>query len=403
MSLLAPANTIDSAAASRVGVVSTGRRGTGNIKSLTSLRFLAAALLVFYHLGQSQLAKGAPAFFDFIESCALDQGVSFFFVLSGFILHYSYPVLGSRGDAWRFLLSRFARVWPAHIAAIVLFLIVGADLWLPSGSKFPWITVANLSMLHAWVPQARCYFSLNAPSWSISTEWLFYLAFPFLVRDWRLTGARKLAASALITAGVFGLCYFLYLHGTHTPIMNVYHAWIYINPCSRLFEFVLGMATANVFMNMQDKKLEFRFKTASLLELTAFALAVLNLYLTPLLLGPNHADSLNPLVHWLEHSSGAPLYACLILIMAFQRGWLSRTFSVGPMVFLGEISYSVYLVHWIVLQYLQGWQSQLQSVPTWCGCAIYWLIVIALASGIFTFVERPARQIMRGWIGKSAV
>src|SRR5271163_1957108 len=142
MSLLAPANTIDSAAASRVGVVSTGRRGTGNIKSLTSLRFLAAALLVFYHLGQSQLAKGAPAFFGFLESCALDQGVSFFFVLSGFILHYSYPVLGSRGDAWRFLLSRFARVWPAHIAAIVLFLIVGADLWLPSGSKFPWITVA---------------------------------------------------------------------------------------------------------------------------------------------------------------------------------------------------------------------------------------------------------------------
>jgi peptidoglycan/LPS O-acetylase OafA/YrhL len=396
MSLLTPSKILDSAAASTGGALSAPRRMGGNIKSLTSLRFLAAALLVFYHLGQSELAKGAPAFFGFTNSCALEQGVSFFFVLSGFILHYSYPDLSTTGDGWRFLLSRFARVWPAHIAAIVLFLMAGATFWLPQGSKWPWITVSNICLLHAWVPQARCYFSLNSPSWSISTEWFFYLAFPMLIRNWRTTWAQKLIGSAILTATIFGLCYFLYLYGTRTPIMNVYHAWIYINPCSRLFEFVLGMATAQLFMQRREK--DFPSPIASVAEVVVFSLAALNLYLTPFFLGPHHASSLNPLVHWLDHASGAPLYAAVIFIFAFQRGLLSKALAVRPMVFLGEISYSVYLVHWITLQYAQVWQEQLQAMPVWASCGLYWLVVLTLASGIFAFIEKPARQLVRGWL-----
>src|SRR5688500_18317145 len=84
------------------------------IDALTSLRFVAAALIVLHH---------SRGLFDFDQSLGdpfqLSQAVSFFFVLSGFILTYVYPSLGDTG-ARRFFLARVARIWPAHVAAFLL-------------------------------------------------------------------------------------------------------------------------------------------------------------------------------------------------------------------------------------------------------------------------------------------
>src|SRR5690242_19654398 len=82
--------------------------------ALTSLRFVAAALIV---LGHSQGTFGIPK--DAWAPFVMSQGVSFFFVLSGFILTYVYPSLKLFGIR-RFLLARFARIWPAHITAFIL-------------------------------------------------------------------------------------------------------------------------------------------------------------------------------------------------------------------------------------------------------------------------------------------
>jgi peptidoglycan/LPS O-acetylase OafA/YrhL len=83
------------------------------LAALTSLRFLAAAAIVYHHV------MGAWAF-PRVPQFHFAQGVSFFFVLSGFILTYRYPVLRDWREIRRFWLARFARIWPAHATSLVI-------------------------------------------------------------------------------------------------------------------------------------------------------------------------------------------------------------------------------------------------------------------------------------------
>src|SRR5437764_15296156 len=81
---------------------------------------------------------------------ALHNGVSFFFVLSGFIIAYAYPKLDSKDEVFKFVVARIARIWPAHLAALLLLLAL---------VKFPLdhTLVANALLLHAWVPSQSWY------------------------------------------------------------------------------------------------------------------------------------------------------------------------------------------------------------------------------------------------------
>ncbi len=151
---------------------------------LTTLRFFAAAMIVVYH---SAGLFGFPE--QFHINIYLDQAVSFFFVLSGFILTYVYPRLDTFRDCRRFWFARFARVWPAHIAAFIFFgCLLGFSV---STSTSVLVTAFNLLLVQAWIPIEKIFFSYNPVSWSISTELAFYLAFPVLIRNWERTWAAE--------------------------------------------------------------------------------------------------------------------------------------------------------------------------------------------------------------------
>ena len=116
----------------------------------------------------------------------LHQGVSIFFVLSGFILTYVYPELPNAQAAVRFLRARVARIWPGYVATtIIAVLLYPAHIF-----GLDWITrvarsLVNLAMLQSWWPAGPFFYSINGPSWSISTEFAFYCAFPFLIYRFR--------------------------------------------------------------------------------------------------------------------------------------------------------------------------------------------------------------------------
>ena len=165
------------------------------------------------------------------------QGVTFFFVLSGFILTYVYPELPTGAATMRFWRARVARVWPAHVASLVLGLVLLQYGWDTSTA------IANLLMVQAWIPVSKYYFSYNAVSWSISAEFFFYLAFPFLLYKWDSTWRIKLAASGLIVVLLVVMVTVLalpsYGHSAvpADAVKVTQHGILYINPVTRIFEF----------------------------------------------------------------------------------------------------------------------------------------------------------------------
>jgi peptidoglycan/LPS O-acetylase OafA/YrhL len=146
---------------------------TTKLDALTSLRFFAAAMIV---LGHSHRLFGS---FGAATTFSLAQGVSFFFVLSGFILAYNYPVLKTPVQIAGFFKARFARIWPAHLAAIALLFILTGDFNIGglTQDQAVFTALANLFLIQSFVPLRDVFLTFNGVAWSISTEMFFIWSF----------------------------------------------------------------------------------------------------------------------------------------------------------------------------------------------------------------------------------
>ncbi len=358
------------------------------LNALTSLRFFAAAIVVLLH--------ASPLFglqVDPWKPLALNNGVSFFFVLSGFILTYVYGEQ-PRLDRGRFMLARVARIWPAHIAALILFLLMASPIkWQQSGWDV-WLT--NITLTHGWAARPRFYHSFVGPSWSVSVEFAFYLCFMFLVQRLKQTWPWKLALA-------FGLVILTALLATLWQPNDVtlgenHHYWIsglmYFSPYARLFEFVLGMATA-LFWRQTASKFQWGPVTGSLLEVATLLLALLvmsqaNTWSAAL----NDARGIGkPSAVWLRSGGAACLaFAVLILVMAQERGWLSRLLGHKLPVLFGEISYSIYLLHMPLLALWERQACWLTAQTGWMGFVLFSVMVLAGSYLMWALIECPCRR-----------
>ena len=203
-----------------------------SLNSLTSLRFVASLCIVIYH-AKSQF----PFLVDITKEFELSQGVSFFFVLSGFILTYAHNDL-CLVNSKPYLISRFWRIYPVHIFALVTLyaLIPGQTLFFRGWQ----VALAYLTMTHGWIPIERFYFVWNSPSWSISTEWFFYICLPALL----MTSRKRIFFPVMITLlSLVGTC--MLAGYSKLPLSSAEgvssHGLLYINPLARMFEFALGI------------------------------------------------------------------------------------------------------------------------------------------------------------------
>lgn len=365
------------------------------LAALTSLRFFAAAAIV---VGHTQGCFGIPP--HFTEPFNHCQAVSFFFVLSGFILAWVYPALDGPGVK-SFLLARFARIWPAHLAALLLVLLL-----VPPGERFLhettrwWMLAANLSLTHAWIPFKACGYHFNTVSWSISTEAFFYLCFPLLIYRWRQTWWWKLLFAAGLTAGMIAFCNVAHIPDGLGPLRDgvSVHVLIYNHPLTRLFEFVLGMTMLLLFQALRPR-IRLTTTAGTALEGATVLLAVLLMYYSGRVstaVQQAFPSVGEPGVLWLFPSGlCAPLFGCLIVVMALNRGLLSRALSHPVFVLLGEISYSVYLLHLLIVQGYLRHQPALAWIPNPLKLLLYWGLVLLVSYLMWRFVEKPCRQFLR--------
>jgi len=360
------------------------------LDALTSLRFFAAAMLVLFH-ADLFLNKSTHVF----QGIALKQGVSFFFVLSGFILFYNYPVLKNATERAKFFIARFARIWPAQAAVIpIILLMVPTSLLGAHGIKLFSIIASGLLMVQSYIPNWRYYLGINAPAWSISTEFFFYLLFPFLIVNWGKTWLPKLCAAAGFTiAAMFAAGYVgsLPFSGENRQLCNYL---VYINPFARLFEFELGMLSAYVFRNVRTS-FESNIPGINLLQIASLALVALALLLCPLPLHELGKPIPSPLANWVDGSGGCLAFALLVFSMAFSRGLIAKALSHPSLVLLGEISYSMYLLHWVLFMFLSMHLADGSiHVAPWAYLSGFAVTLLGSSYLMYRFVEKPCRRFL---------
>ena len=357
------------------------------LNALTSLRFIAAAMTVFHH-SRDQFGFTYDAHW-------LGNGVSFFFVLSGFILTYVYPSLPDGKSVKRFLIARFARIWPAHVASLfILLALIPAQEWLPQLQNPLLVAAANLTMVHSWIPSREYYFSFNSPSWSISTEFLFYLLFPLFLFRWERSWPVKMLGAAFWLCALVIACNVAQVTPENLVRQRNYaEEWIYIHPLGRVFEFLLGMTTAVLWRSVRSA-IALSVCRATVAESLAVLLTVFSLSVSGTLGQALSAYVGGAGATWIMSSGTAPCFALLILAMATERGLISQLLSHPVFVFLGEISFSIYLLHQILLRYYQGHSRAFSEMPGWVLYAVFWGITVMMAYMVWRLVELPGRRIL---------
>jgi peptidoglycan/LPS O-acetylase OafA/YrhL len=222
-------------------------------------------------------------------------------------------------------------------------------------------------------------------SWSISTEFGFYLLFPLLAMNFERTWHWKLLGSALLAAGIIAACEWLALPGYTDQTLTISnHGLVYIFPLARLFEFILGMSVSLAFLRMRD--LDGSKLSWTAVEVGSVALAVANACSIGLLWSKHSA-----LNEYFLHSGSALSLALVVLVFALQKGYVSQLLTIRPLVYLGEISYSIYLLHAI----LYGVVSQRLAGDAIDDHLAFWPLLLVSSMLMYEGVEGPLRTRLR--------
>lgn len=358
------------------------------LNALTSLRFFAAAMIVFHHsLGLGLFGLTDPPGYISVWG----QGVSFFFVLSGYILAYVYPKFDSWPQIRQFWRARIARVWPA-LAFSFLFAI-----WFLSLEWNSRTAIANLLMVNSWIPYPNYFYSYNAPSWSISTEFFFYLTFPFLIHRWGKTAMPKLLGAGLVVVTMVLVADLSRIpNSSHSDNDLTMQALLYISPLARLLEFTFGLFVASWWASSRQRVRWSEWR-ATAYEIAAIAAVIGSMLLMPVLTDVCYEIfGGNAIYIWMTGSGSMFASGVLIYVIAIGRGRISAWLSRPALVLLGEISFSLYLLHQVLLRFYHGNMIAFPHVPSLLSFTIFWMVLLLSSYVVWALVEMPLRKLILG-------
>lgn len=383
-------NTPVSTPETQVTVPGLGRLGperdgtaqvTPRLDSLTSLRWWAAFGVFIFHMRVFAPVPWLQAFAGFGN-----YGVAFFFILSGFVLTWSArPGTSTKNFYWR----RFARIYPAHIVALLLAIPVFYSI-LP-GHDEPWVKPVSLGILllsvflvQGWSNDPQILFSGNPAAWTLTVEFFFYAIHPWVIRLMRLlstAGLRVMLVGVVLVA-------FLY---RALVVFSPEGWWALLpTPMIRVSEFFLGMGIAMLLRRGVSLRI------SPLIPLVLLA-GYMGALVSMRILGT--APHLVYMIERFEAETFIVLFA--LLIFAFAQSDLRG----GPSVFrqrwmvkLGEWSFAFYLLHATVMYtFLAIFGAQSFGVSNLVWYPVILTIGLIGAWALYRLVEAPVERRMRKW------
>lgn len=367
---------------------------TGEIRALTGLRIVAAMWVVLFHF-RPLIWDASPRLKDDLAPLfnAGAQGVDLFFILSGFVLTWNY--LERMGPGWstratlHFLWLRLSRVWPIylvtmHIAALwIIFTLHVGTTPSPDVEKLTAISyVRQLFMVQLWFEPFFDGTSWDGPAWSISAEWLAYLLFGLAIlvifRMATVTRARTLLLLAFLASLPPTI---LLLASGH-----FYTPWSWLPRI--VAQFLAGALACAAVRRLRLTDHSRRIAGYCAIGITAVIVAILYYY------------DAHPVDGMIDPGGVVDvLFMPLVVTLAIGVGSLPALLSTRLLVYGGQISFSLYMVHelvhtswnWVVAEYHLDLPKAVQKF------VVVGLIAAALGASMLLFhtVEEPARRWMR--------
>jgi len=344
---------------------------TKKLDQLTFIRFVAAILVVIWHFGRDIFPFNSYAVAFFKNG---DLGVSFFFFLSGFVMILAYGHK-KKIDFYEYLKKRIARIYPVFVLAALLLLLnklISNITYL----NFKGLAL-HLSMLQAWIPDYQLTYNIAA--WTLSVEFLFYLLFPIIYN-------RFYSNSTISKRVVFGIVFIWILTQlidyiatpslffTYKNQIKIYYEYLRLHPLMHLNQFLVGNLVGIFFIKSKQKR-------------NYDLLIVINLFLIFIML--NYFSALN-----LFHGLALILFAPFIFLISSNTGKITKVLKTKPLIFLGEISYGIYILQFPVF-YLLGKVFKHYNYDNRLMIFYISTVILIIFSAIsYMYFEKPMRRMI---------
>jgi len=333
---------------------------------IDGLRSVAVLSVLFYHIDSSILPGGYT-------------GVDVFFIISGFLIssHIFYEINHKNNFSFKkFYLRRIKRILPAllfmTIAVIVAGFFIFTNFYFQSLGEQAFATTLSYSNIYFYFTSS--YFDVDASlkpllhTWSLGVEEQFYLVWPAIIVAMSLFS--KKAKKLVVGLFIILIISFLF-NGLFSQDLN---AIFYLMPF-RMFEFSVGAIIAVLLQNDSTERASDNNIFVNLISLFGLLLIIAPMfYLTDRSVFPYY-NAIPTVI-----GSGILLY--------YRRGIVNQALSLRPLVFIGLISYSLYLYHWPVIVFTKYQFSDLSNT-NYYGIVISVSFILAILS--YHLIEKPFR------------
>jgi peptidoglycan/LPS O-acetylase OafA/YrhL len=384
------------------------------IHPLTSLRGIAALLIVINHMTLLMLPLGLTLAKPALIKTGI-LGMTTFFVLSGFVMYYNYAhrIASNRSKGIsQFAFARVARLYPLMIAYVLINFILNVSRSLSSGNAseislyvttLPLYLIGVQSWLYAVVNDVNVTVSqyFGNPAWSVSTELFFYVLFipvialrnanaPSISRGLFILFASIAARGAFLAFADSGAVqHWIAARLGESSSLSVYAWLVYYCPYGRCFEFFAGMGIAEIWLARRRRgdsvladRLGLLAGGCGLAYIGASFLSGITFSMPSLFEGTA--------IHFFYIVAVPPA----IYFLCRERGMGAKILSLTPLLFIGDISYSLYLIHTLVFPLFAVDSATPLSLhlPMVAGrCIAFLTITMVLSALVYRTLEKPAR------------
>ena len=321
-----------------------------NINSLNYLNYfrgVASIIVILYHIKDNiDIEADSKLYFLFSKGYL---AVDFFFILSGFVISYSYQNLSNKDEIIKYLKKRFLRIYPLHFFTLLMIIILIFLFNIFVNKEFNIFNdyytlkslILNFLLIHSWGILNEL--TWNVPSWSISTEFFAYLFFPIF---FNLRNNTKL---------------FLFI------IVIIFYFFIYIEKNTLNYHYDYG-----IIRNLASFILGYYiFKTSTKINFNhSYLIGIITLFFA------------------LFIYYGHDIYFILLVIPFFFTVISTKYYEIKILKFLGKISFSIYMNQWVVIGLLNNIHNRYFDLGLISYIALTISLTILLSSFTYYFIEK---------------